>query len=69
MRFKLQDICTLGRDLSKVVIIDNSVEAFSFQLDNGVFIGDFLGSPKDTVLLRMEGFLVKLAVHDDCETS
>ena len=61
----IKDLCALGRDLSKVVIIDNSVEAFAFQLDNGVLIEDFLGSPEDTALLRMEAFLVKLATAQD----
>ena len=61
----IKDLCALGRDLSKVVIIDNSVEAFAFQLDNGVLIEDFLGSPEDTALLRMEDFLVKLAQAKD----
>ena len=61
----IKDLCALGRDLSKVVIIDNSVEAFAFQLDNGVLIEDFLGSPEDTALLRMEEFLVKLAQAKD----
>lgn len=68
----IKDLCALGRDLSKVVIIDNSVEAFAFQLDNGVLIEDFLGSPEDTALLRMQAFLMELgrvedarqAVHD-----
>ena len=36
-----------------MAIIDNSVEAFAFQLDNGVLIEDFLGSREDTALLRL----------------
>ena len=46
----------------QVAIIDNSVEAFAFQLDNGVLIEDFLGSREDTALLRLT---LKKAVHDD----
>jgi len=61
----IKDLCALGRDLSKVAIIDNSVEAFAFQLDNGVLIEDFLGSREDTALLRMQEFLVKLAKAKD----
>jgi len=56
----IKDLSALGRDLSKVAIIDNSVEAFAFQLDNGVLIEDFLGSPTDTALVRMKSFLVDL---------
>ena len=48
------------------------MEAFAFQLDNGVLIEDFLGSSEDTALLRMLEFLQQLeqagdarqAVHD-----
>ena len=45
-----------------MAIIDNSVEAFAFQLDNGVLIEDFLGSREDTALLRLT---LKKAVPDD----
>ena len=48
--------------LFQVAIIDNSVEAFAFQLDNGVLIEDFLGSREDTALLRLT---LNKAVHDD----
>merc|ERR1712127_1166052 len=61
----IKDLCALGRDLSQVVIIDNSVEAFAFQLDNGVLIEDFLGSSEDTALLRMLEFLQQLEQAGD----
>ena len=48
--------------LFQVAIIDNSVEAFAFQLDNGVLIEDFLGSREDTALLRLT---LEKVVHDD----
>ena len=53
----VKDLSALGRDLSKVVIIDNAVEAMGFQLHNGIFIESFLGSPADTSLLQMNTFL------------
>jgi len=53
----VKDLSALGRDLSKVVIIDNAVEAMGFQLHNGIFIESFMGSSADTSLLQMETFL------------
>ena len=53
----VKDLSALGRDLSKVVIIDNAVEAMGFQLHNGIFIESFMGSSSDTSLLQMETFL------------
>jgi len=53
----VKDLSALGRDLSKVVIIDNAVEAMGFQLHNGILIEDFMGSSSDTSLLEMKTFL------------
>ena len=47
----------LGRDLSKVAIIDNSVEAMGFQLENGILIDDFYSDPSDRGLLDCLEFL------------
>ena len=47
----------LGRDLSKVAIIDNSVEAMGFQLENGFLIDDFYSDPEDRGLLDCLQFL------------
>ena len=43
----MKDLEVLGRDLSKVAIIDNSVEAMGFQLHNGVLIDDYFGDSGD----------------------
>ena len=47
----------LGRDLGKVAIIDNSVEAMGFQLENGILIDDFYSDPADRCLLDCLEFL------------
>ena len=53
----VKDLDVLGRNLDRVAIIDNSVEAVGFQLHNAVLIDDFLGDTSDRRLLDMVHFL------------
>ena len=62
----MKDLEVLGRDLSKVAIIDNSVEAMGFQLHNGVLIDDYFGDSGDEFLLEMITFL---NILNGCEDS
>ena len=47
------------------MIIDNSVEAMSFQLQNGVLIDDFYGDQSDTCLLDLIPLLDMLETFND----
>ena len=49
----LKDLSVLGRDLAKVVIVDNSPQAFGFQLDNGVPIETWTENTADRELLQV----------------
>ena len=55
----------MGRDLDRVAIIDNSVEAVGFQLQNAILIDDFLGDLSDRGLLDAVEFLNILEGEDD----
>lgn len=58
----------LNRDLSKVVIIDNAITSFGFNVDNGIPIESWFGddpTQDDTELIKLIPLLDKLATADD----
>ena len=61
----MKDLEVLGRDLCQIAIIDNSVEAMAFQLNNGVLIDDFIGDPYDKCLLDLIPLLDLMECQSD----
>ena len=57
-----KDLSKLGRDLSKVIIIDNMPHNFRLQKENGIFIKNFYGEEQnDTTLLDLIPILQEIA--------
>lgn len=46
----VKDLSRLGRDLKKMIIVDNVAENFQLQPDNGIFIKSWFEDKSDTAL-------------------
>ena len=56
----IKDLSKLGRDISKIIIIDNNKDNFSLQPENGLHIRSFLGDQNDDELYSLSEDLMKI---------
>lgn len=64
--YYVKDLRVIGnRELKDLVIVDNSVYSFAFQIDNGIPIIPFYNDPKDEEMLHLIYYLTCLASVDD----
>ena len=62
----IKDISILGRDLSKVIIVDNLPQNFKLQKENGILIKSFYGEDKeDHSLFNLKNLLIKIYYEGD----
>lgn len=52
-KYMIKDLRVLGRDLSRVILVDNSLISFASQMENGYHISPFLGEQNDEQLLSV----------------
>ena len=59
----IKDISLIGRDLSRVIIVDNMQQNFRLQKNNGILISSFWGEDNnDKALLKLGKILVSIAI-------
>lgn len=59
--YYLKDLSRLGRDLSKIIIVDNIAENFALQPKNGILIKTWISDAKDTSLFELAPLLLKIS--------
>ena len=60
----LKDLSLLGRDLSKIIIIDDLAKNYKLQQDNGLPITSWKGDVNDTTLKDLIPILIKIVEND-----
>ena len=65
----IKDLRMINRDLDKVILVDDHVYSFGFQMENGVLMLPFTGEETDTELLTLGEYLAYLMRLPDFRTA
>ena len=57
----VKDIRIIGKDITKVIIVDNLIQNYRLQIENGINIKSFYGEINDKILVELGNILVKIA--------
>ncbi len=64
--FFVKDLRLLkNRQLKNIIIVDNLVHSFGFQIENGIPILEWNGNKKDTELKHLADYLLEARKYDD----
>lgn len=61
----MKDLRILGRDLRRVVLVDNAAYSYVFQVDNGVPITSYFEGEEDCELEALKDYLLSLRECQD----
>lgn len=56
--YYIKDLTKLGRDIKRVIIVDNVAENFQLQPDNGIYIRSWVGDTNDRALKELMPILM-----------
>ena len=56
----VKDLSRIGRNLNKVIILDDTSSNFRYQRDNGIRVKAWRGEPNDTELVSLKEMLLNL---------
>ena len=57
----VKDVSKFGKDLKKIIIVDNLVQNYRLNLENGINIKSFYGEINDKILQELGKILIKIA--------
>ena len=61
----MKDLSRLGRDIKKVIIVDNSPNSYVFQPENAIQVTSWFDDQNDVELLHLANVLEELANVDN----
>ena len=61
----IKNLNILGRDLDRTVLVDNSLEALGFQMENGILVSSWFGDEDDDELIWLMDLLKEMVSNGE----